>query len=137
MGTLKNWFGGVVGLGIGAAFLWNVAVNDPEETRENFEGIGKNTVSGGAGLVDGVITGLSEESKKVLESVDLDPDNTTPSDIADKISDKSGKIADSTKEFLGRLLENSGVELPSLEANGCDSETYYMNSDCFKNPDPE
>ncbi len=137
MGTLKNWFGGVVGFGIGAAFLWNVAVNDPEETRENFEGIGKNTVSSGAGLVDGVITGLSEESKNVLDSVGLDPDHTTPSDIADKLSDKSGKIADSTKEFLGRLLENSGVELPSLDANGCDSETYYMNPDCFKNPDPE
>ncbi len=131
MGSLKNWFGGVVGLGVGAAFLWNVAVNDPEETRENFESIGKNTVSSGAGLVDGVITGLSEESKKILEDIGLDPEHTTPSDIADKISDKSGKISDGTKEFLGRLLENSGIELPSFETNSCDSETYYRNPDCF------
>jgi len=135
--SLKGALGTVIGTGLGLTILWNVAFNDPEEARDNLKGVGETTVSSGAGLVDGAITGLSDESKNILKSVDLDPDNTTPSDIADKLSDKSGKIADSTKEFLGRLLENSGVELPSLEANGCDSETYYMNPDCFKNPDPE
>ncbi len=74
---------------------------------------------------------LNQEQKKVLEDIGLDPEHTTPSDIADKISDKSGKISDGTKEFLGRLLENSGIELPSFETNSCDSETYYRNPDCF------
>ncbi len=127
--------GKVIGAGLGLTILWNVAFNDPEEARENLEGFGETTVSSGAGVVEGALKGLSKEAKDVLSSVDLDPDNTTPSDIADKISDKSGKIADSTKEFLSRLLENSGVELPNLDVRDCDGGEYaHMNPDCFKAP---
>ncbi len=132
--SLRGTLGTVIGAGLGLTILWNVAFNDADEARDNLENVGKTTVSSGAGLIDGAFTQLSEEAKNVLSEVGLDPDETTPSDVADVLSEKGGDVSDATKEFLGRLLENAGYktsDFPSLNSTDCDGENSFMNPDCF------
>tara|TARA_R110001592_G_scaffold16881_16_gene71776 strand:- start:18313 stop:18735 length:423 start_codon:yes stop_codon:yes gene_type:complete len=128
--SFRGTVSSILGAGIGLTILWNVAFNDTDEARDNLENVGKTTISSGAGLVDGVFTQLSEEAKNALDGVGLDPDHTTPSDVADVLSEKGGELTDDAKEFLGRLLKNSGVDIQTL-TNGCDGENAFMNPDCF------